>query len=328
MAVPKYVFMDGAIVPYAEAKVGVLTHALNYGTAVFGGIRGYWNDDEAELFVFRPKDHYRRFLQSAGLMRMELPYTEDDLVEATLEVLRTEGLREDAYVRPLAFFSDEIIGVRLHNLTARLSITSLPFGRYVQNEENAHVTVSSWRRVDDNIIPARGKIAGAYVNSAFAKSDAQLAGFDEAIVLSQDGHVSEGSAENLFIVRNGIAVTPTITDNILEGIVRRTVMLMLRDELGIEVQERQIDRTELYLADEVFFTGTGVQISAVTKVDHRPVGTGLMGPVVRQLREIFFNVVRGRVMKYRHFCVPVYGPNATRAQKGREVTAGASPGKP
>ena len=328
MAVPKYVFMDGAIVPYAEAKVGVLTHALNYGTAVFGGIRGYWNDDEGELFVFRPKDHYHRFLQSAGLMRMELPYTEDDLVEATLEVLRTEGLREDAYIRPLAFFSDEIIGVRLHNLTARLSITSLPFGRYVQNEEDAHVTVSSWRRVDDNIIPARGKIAGAYVNSAFAKSDAQLAGFDEAIVLSQDGHVSEGSAENLFIVRNGIAITPTITDNILEGIVRRTVMMMLRDEIGIEVQERQIDRTELYLADEVFFTGTGVQISAVTNVDHRPVGTGLMGPVVRQLREIFFNVVRGRVMKYRHFCVPVYGASASGVQKEREVTAGASPGKP
>ena len=327
MAVPKFVFMDGAIVPYAEAKVGVLTHALNYGTAVFGGIRGYWNDDEGELFVFRPKDHYRRFLQSAGLMRMELAYTEDELVEATLEVLRTEGLREDAYIRPLAFFSDEIIGVRLHNLKARLSITSLPFGRYVQNEENAHVTVSSWRRVDDNIIPARGKIAGAYVNSAFAKSDAQLAGFDEAIVLSQDGHVSEGSAENLFIIRNGIAITPTITDNILEGIVRRTVIMMLREELGVEVQERQIDRTELYLADEVFFTGTGVQISAVTKVDHRAVGTGLMGPVVRQLREIFFNVVRGRVTKYRHFCVGVYGTKSGGSQKRQEATAGASAGK-
>jgi branched-chain amino acid aminotransferase len=196
MAVPKFVFLDGTVLPYAEAKVGVLTHALNYGTAVFGGIRGYWNDDEEELFVFRPKDHYRRFLQSAGLMRMTLPYTEDDLVEATLQVLRSEGLREDAYIRPLAFFSDEIIGVRLHNLTCRLSITSLPFGRYVQNEENAHVTVSSWRRVDDNVIPARGKIAGAYVNSAFAKSDAQLAGFDEAIVLSQDGHVSEGCSSS------------------------------------------------------------------------------------------------------------------------------------
>jgi branched-chain amino acid aminotransferase len=327
MAVPKFVFLDGTVLPYAEAKVGVLTHALNYGTAVFGGIRGYWNDDEEELFVFRPKDHYRRFLQSAGLMRMTLPYTEDDLVEATLQVLRSEGLREDAYIRPLAFFSDEIIGVRLHNLTCRLSITSLPFGRYVQNEENAHVTVSSWRRVDDNVIPARGKIAGAYVNSAFAKSDAQLAGFDEAIVLSQDGHVSEGSAENLFLIRNGVAVTPTVTDNILEGIVRRTVMMLLRDEIGIEVQERQIDRTELYLADEVFFTGTGVQVSAVTGIDHRPVGTGLMGPVVRQLREIFFNVVRGKVPKYRHFCVPVYGARPVGSVPRKKVEAGATSSK-
>ena len=327
MALPKYVFLDGAIIPYVEAKVGVLTHALNYGTAVFGGIRGYWNDDEGELFVFRPKDHYRRFLESTSLMRMDLPYTDDELVEATLEVLRKEGLREDAYIRPLAFFSDEIIGVRLHNLTARLAITSLPFGRYVQNEENAHVTVSSWRRVDDNVIPARGKIAGAYVNSAFVKSDAQLAGFDEAIVLSQDGHVSEGSAENLFIIRNGIAVTPTITDNILEGIVRRTVMMLLRDEIGIEVHERQIDRTELYLADEVFFTGTGVQISAVTNIDHRLVGTGHMGPVVRQLREVFFNIVRGRVTKYRHFCIPVFGARGGTSDRVNKVAAAASPSK-
>jgi branched-chain amino acid aminotransferase len=323
MAVPHHVFLDGKIVPYAEAKVGVLTHALNYGTAVFGGIRGYWNGDEGELFVFRPHDHYRRFLQSAGLMRMALPYTPDDLVSATLTLLRTEGLREDAYIRPLAFYSDEIIGVRLHNLTPRLSIASVPFGRYVQNEENAHVTVSSWRRVDDNVIPARGKIAGAYVNSAFVKSDAQLAGFDEAIVLSQDGHVSEGSAENLFIIRNGIAVTPTITDNILEGIVRRTVMTILRDELGLEVQERAIDRTELYLSDEVFFTGTGVQISAVTRIDHRAVGTGSMGPVVRQLREIFFNIVRGRIAKYRLFCTPVYG-TSPQAAATPEMPAGAS----
>jgi branched-chain amino acid aminotransferase len=323
MAVPQFVFLDGKIVPYAEAKIGVLTHALNYGTAVFGGIRGYWNSDEEELFVFRPHDHYRRFLQSAGLMRMVLPFTEDELVAATLTLLRTEGLREDAYIRPLAFYSDEIIGVRLHNLTARLSIASLPFGRYVQNEENAHVTVSSWRRVDDNVIPARGKIAGAYVNSAFVKSDAQLAGFDEAIVLSQDGHVSEGSAENLFIIRNGIAVTPTITDNILEGIVRRTVMTILRDELGLEVQERAIDRTELYLSDEVFFTGTGVQISAVTRIDHRAVGTGSMGPVVRQLREIFFNIVRGRIAKYRLFCTPVYG-TSPQAAATPEMPAGAS----
>jgi len=187
-----------------------------------------------------------------------------------------------------------------------MAIVSVPFGRYVENDQNAHCTVSSWRRVDDNTIPARGKIAGAYVNSAFAKSDAQLSGFDEAIVLNQDGHVAEGSAENIFLVRNGVAITPPVTDNVLEGIVRRTMMILLRDEMGVEVVERPVDRTELFLAEEVFLCGTGVQISAVTKIDHRPIGTGSLGPVVKQLREIFFNVVRGRVTKYRSWCVPVY----------------------
>ncbi len=313
MKLPNHVFLDGKFLSYDEAKIGVLTHALNYGTAVFGGVRGYWNDDEGELFIFRPRDHYRRFLQSSGLLRMELPYSEKDLVNATLELIRLEGYREDVYVRPLAFYSDEIIGVRLHNLTPRVAIASLPFGRYVENEENAHVTISSWRRVDDNIIPARGKIAGAYVNSAFVKSDAQLAGFDEAIVLNNDGHVSEGSAENIFIVRNGVAATPMITDNILEGIVRRTIMQLLQDEIGIKVVERQIDRTELYLADEVFFTGTGVQISAITRIDHRSVGTGEMGRITRELREIYFNVVRGRVARYRDYCMPVYAKQPVSA---------------
>jgi branched-chain amino acid aminotransferase len=237
---------------------------------------------------------------------MELPYTAEALASSTLELLRSEGLKTDCYIRPLAFYGDEIIGVRLHNLTPRLAITSVPFGLYVENDENAHCTISSWRRVDDNMIPARGKIAGAYVNSALAKSDAQLSGFDEAIVLSQDGHVSEGSAENIFLVRNGIAVTPPISENILEGITRRTIINLLKDELGMEVQERSVDRTELFLADEVFFTGTGVQVIAVTRIDHRPIGTGKMGNIVRQLRELYFNIVRGRVVRYRAHCVPVY----------------------
>ena len=310
MNLPGYAFIDGKIVPYAEARVGVLTHGLNYGTAVFGGIRAYWNDDEGELFVFRPVDHYRRFLQSTSLLRMELPYTPESLAESTINLLRSEGLRTDCYVRPLAFYGDEIIGVRLHNLSPRVAITAVPFGLYVENDENAHCTISSWRRVDDNMIPARGKIAGAYVNSALAKSDAQLAGFDEAIVLSEDGHVSEGSAENIFLVRNGQVITPPISANILEGITRRMVIALLREEMGLEVIERPVDRTELFLADEVFFTGTGVQIIAVTRIDFRQIGTGRMGSVVKQLRELYFNIVRGRVVRYRQHCVPVYGQGA------------------
>jgi branched-chain amino acid aminotransferase len=318
VAIPNFVFFKGRIRPYSEAKVGVLTHALNYGTAVFGGLRGYWNEDEKQLFIFRPYDHFRRFLQSARLLCMELSHSHEELVQILVDLLRAENLKEDCYVRPLAFYGDEIIGVRLHNLNPELSILALPFGNYNENEDGMHVTVSAWRRVDDNVIPARGKIAGAYVNSAFAKTDALRAGFDEAIVLSDDGHISEGSAANFFLLRNGAFATPPITENVLEGITRRTVIQLIRDELKMEMQERQIDRTELYLADEAFFCGTGAQISAITRVDHRAIGTGLLGDATARLRQIFFDVVRGRNPKYRDWCQPVY--QAGQTQKSEEHT--------
>jgi len=314
---PNFVFHNGRIVPYSEVKFGVLTHALNYGTAVFGGLRAYWNEEEKQLFIFRPRDHFRRFLQSAKLLCMELQTNGDNLLKGLVELIRTEGHEEDLYVRPLAFYSDEIIGVRLHDLTAEVSIVVMPFGAYNKNEENMHVTVSSWRRVDDNTIPARGKIAGAYVNSAFVKTDALRAGFDEAIVLNADGHISEGSAANFFMLRNGVLATPPITANVLEGITRRTVMRLVRDEFKIEVQEREIDRTELYLADEAFYCGTGAQISAITAVDHRPIGTGKLGEVTSRLRKFYFDVVRGKVAKYRDWCHPVYEVNQKRTSKER-----------
>lgn len=306
MPLPRHAFFRGHIVPYAEARVGVLTHALNYGTAVFAGIRAYWNAEEGELFVFRPRDHFRRFLESARLLGMELGFSDESLAAALIELLRVELYREDCYARPLAFYGDESVGVRLHNLSPEVSIVAMPYGRYLDNEESLHLTISSWRRIDDNMIPARGKIAGAYVNSALAKSDAQRAGFDDAIVLTQSGHVSEASAANVFLVKNGAAVTPPITDNILEGITRRTVLELLRQELGLTVLERPVDRTEIYLADEIFLCGTGVQIGAVTRVDHRPIGAGKMGPVVGDLRKLYFDVVRGRRREYRHWCAPVY----------------------
>jgi len=315
VSLPNFVFYRGRVVPYSDVKFGVLTHAMNYGTAVFGGLRAYWNDDEKQLFVFRPRDHFRRFLQSAKLLCMDLHTTGDDLVNGLVELIRTEGHEEDLYIRPLAFYSDEIIGVRVHDLNAEASIVVIPFGAYNKNEDNMHVTVSSWRRIDDNSIPARGKIAGAYVNSAFIKTDAVRAGFDEAIVLNADGHVSEGSSANLYMLRNGVFATPPITDNVLEGITRRTVMQLIRDELGMEVQERQIDRTELYLADEMFFCGTGAQISAITRVDHRPVGSGKIGDITSHLRQMYFDVVRGRVPKYRDWCYPVYDVKKTVTSK-------------
>lgn len=317
MSVPNFVFFNGRVVPYSEVKFGVLTHALNYGTAVFGGLRAYWNEDEEQLFVFRPNDHFRRFLQSAKLLCMSLQTSGDDLVKGLVELIRTEGHEQDLYIRPLAFYSDEMIGVRLHDLTAEVSIVAMPFGTYNKNEENMHVTVSSWRRVDDNSIPARGKIAGAYVNSAFVKTDAVRAGFDEAIVLNADGHISEGSAANFFMLRSGVLSTPPITANVLEGITRRTVIQLVRDELKMEVQEREIDRTELYLADEAFYCGTGAQISAITAVDHRPIGTGKLGDITARLRKLYFDVVRGKVAKYREWCHPVYEVSQKRSSKDR-----------
>lgn len=306
MDLPKHAYFRGEIVPYAEAKVGVLTHALNYGTAVFGGVRAYWNTEAEQLYLFRPLDHYRRFLNSARLMCMQFEHTAESLAQKTIELLQVEGYHGDIYIRPLAFKSDEIIGVKLHDLHDEISIVAVPFERYVANDTGAHVTFSSWRRIDDNMIPARGKISGAYANSAFIKTDAVRAGFDEALVLTQEGHVSEGSAMNIFMIRDGIMVTPPVTENILEGITRKSVIELVRQEIGIPVVERPIDRTEVYLCDEFMMCGTAAQVTAVTRVDHRPIGAGEMGPVTARLRSLFDDVVRGRNSKYRRWNVPVY----------------------
>jgi branched-chain amino acid aminotransferase len=298
-------FFHDRVLPYAEARLGLLTHALNYGTGVFAGIRGYWNQDEGKLFVFRLADHMRRFHESARLLRMNLALSEEATAAALLDLLRAEGLREDCYIRALAFYADEVIGVRLHGLTPVLAAVALPFGLYIDKAEGAHCTVSSWRRPDDNVVPPRGKITGSYINSAFAKSDAELAGFDEAILLNRDGRVSEGSGENIFLIRRGVAVTPSLDQSVLEGITRRSLITLLRGELGMAVEERPVERGELYLADEIFLTGTAAQITAVTRIDHRPIGTGQMGSVTSRLRSLFFDVVRGRSPKYRTWCTPV-----------------------
>ena len=304
---PIHAYFKGSIVPYGEAKVGVLTNALNYGTAVFGGIRGYWEDSKQQMFIFRPQDHYRRFLNSARLLRMEFAHTPESLTQVTIDLLRADGYHCDTYIRPLAYKGDEAIGVKLHGLQDDLSIVVVPMlASYVSNDTGAHVTFSSWRRVDDNMIPARGKISGAYANSALIKSDAILAGFDEALVLSQDGHVSEGSAMNVFMVRDGVLITPPPTENILEGITRRSIIELARAELGLQVVERRIDRTEVFICDELFFTGTAAQVTAITRVDFRTIGSGQMGPVTTQLRDLFAEVLHGKQPKYSSWLVPVY----------------------
>ncbi len=306
MALPKCAYFKGKIVPYEQAKIGVMTHALNYGTAVFGGLRAYWNQEEEQLFLFRPGDHFRRFLGSAKIMFMDLEQTPESLVALTIDLLRQENLRQDLYIRPLAYKADEGIGVKLHGLTDELTIFAVPFDKYVSNDTGAHVTISSWRRLDDNVIPARGKISGAYANSALIKSDALLAGFDEALVLTDQGHISEGSAMNIFMVRDGRLITPPVTENILEGITRASIIQLAAEALGLTVEERPIDRTEVFLCEELFMTGTAAQVTAVTRVDHRPVGEGVMGPITLRLRELFQDIVRGRRPEFRSWNVGVY----------------------
>jgi branched-chain amino acid aminotransferase len=301
----KHAFFEGKIVPLSDAKISIATHGFLYGTSVFGGMRGYWNEEKKRLFVFRPYDHFRRLLQSARMMAMQTSYDEESLTQLTLDLLRTDNWQQDVYLRPTFYKADLGIGVKLHDLKDEFCMFVIAFDKYVKNDTNAHVTVSSWRRIDDNVIPARGKVAGAYANSALIKTDANRAGFDEALVLDNNGHVSEGSAMNFFMLRDGILVTPPVTDNILEGITRRSVIEIARNELGLPVVERSIDRTELFVAEEMFMTGTAAQITAVTKVDHRPVGAGAMGPITTKLRTYYEDIVRGRNKKYEHWNIEV-----------------------
>jgi len=300
-----WAFLDGKFVPIREAKISVMTHAFNYGTGVFEGIRAYWNAEEEQLYGLHLHAHFSRFLRSGKIMRISIPHTADELVATTVELLRKCGYREDAYVRPVAYKSTPVIGVRLHNLDDGLTIFAVPFGNYIEVDKGIACHVSSWRRVDDNAIPARAKITGSYVNAALAKSEAEEAGFAEAIVLTHDGHVSEGSAANLFLVRDGKLLTAPATDNILEGIVRSNVMRIATD-LGLEVEIRSIDRTELYICDEMFMCGTGVQISPVTSVDRRDVGAGEVGPITKRISKIYFDAVRGKDARYRDWLTPIY----------------------
>ncbi len=305
MDLTKHAFFEGKIIPLGDANINIATHGFLYGTAVFGGMRGYWNEEKQSLFVFRPYDHFRRLLNSGRMMAMNIQYDEESLIQLTLDLLRTDNWRQDVYLRPTIYKADLGIGVRLHNLTDEFCMFVIAYEPYVKNDTNAHVTISSWRRIDDNVIPARGKIAGAYANSALIKTDANRAGFDEALVLDHNGHVSEGSAMNIFMVRDGVLITPPVTDNILEGITRRSIIELARKELGIEVVERSIDRTEVFIADEMFMTGTAAQVVAVTKIDHRPVGIGTMGPVTSKLRTLFDDVVRAKHPKYQDWNVLV-----------------------
>ncbi len=299
-------FFEGEIVPIDQAKISITNHTLHYGTGCFAGIRAYWNETREQLYIFRLPDHYTRFLNSAKLLHSVIEYSNEDLQQFTLELLRREGWKQNVYIRPIAYKDEGVFRVWLHDAKDKVAIFSQPTGGYLPGNDGITVCVSSWRRVDDTAIPARGKVNGTYVNSSLAKSDAMLSGFNEAILLNQDGHVSEATAANFMMVRDDTLITPPITANLLEGVVRRSLVELARDRLGISVEEREIDRSELYMANEAFFCGTGVQMAAVKSIDHRVIGDGKMGPVTRQLGDLFYRVLTGEEAEYRHWITAVY----------------------
>lgn len=304
------VFFGGQYMPLCEARIGILTHALHYGTGVFEGIRAHWDETARELFLMRPIEHYQRWKHNCGILRIDVPLSAEELTAITVELARRNALHSNLYVRPIAYKSAERIGVAIDDQDA-FAIVALPFGEYLHSDNGLNAGISSWRRIEDNAIPARGKICGAYANSALASDEVRRCGFDEAILLNEQGHVTEGATCNLFMVRKGILITPSITENVLEGITRDSIAELARRELGLVVEERPIDRSELYVCDELFLTGTAVGVAPVVSVDHRPIGQGIVGTITTSLRQLYVQATRGHMPAYRRWLVPVYGQSAS-----------------
>ncbi|MGH9465958.1 MAG: branched-chain amino acid transaminase [Terriglobales bacterium] len=306
------VWFRGQFVRLADAHVNILTHGLNYGTGVFEGIRGYHDERDGNLYLMRAADHYRRWKQNCGILRLSVEQNVDELCELTAELCRRNQFHTNVYVRPFAYKASAAIGVH-SDANDAYAIVVVPFGAYFARQGGLSAAVSSWKRVDDNAIPGRGKIAGAYANSVLAGDEAAANGFDEAIFLNQAGHVCEAAAANVFLVRHGQLITPSVSEDILEGITRESVIELARQELHLAVVERPVDRTELYIAEEMFLCGTGAEIKPVISVDHRPVGAGEPGPLTRKLSDIYREATRGHVPAYRHWLTPAYTPEAVRA---------------
>ena len=303
-------YLRGELMPLADAKISVMTHAFHYGTAVFEGIRANWNADTEELYLFRMREHYERLRKSAHALMMELTLTDDELCDLTIEMVQRSGFHEDVYVRPMVYKSQEALGVRLHGIAEDFLAFLIPWGAYLDTTGGVHVVTSSWRRSEDTSIPVRAKVTGVYVNSALAKTEAETAGFDEAIMLNDDGHVSEGTGENIFMINDGVIYTPPSSDNILVGITRNTVIELAATELGVPTVERSMDRSELWLADEVFMTGTAAHVTPISSVDRRSVNGGATGPITAQLERLYFDTILGRLDAYSDWLTPVYGNNS------------------
>jgi len=296
-----YAFFQKEFVPLSEAKMGIMTNFLHYGTAIFEGIRGNWNSEKQQSYLFCLKEHYERLHQGCQVLKMDLPHTVDELSRITVELVEKCGFQEDIYIRPLAYKSSEALGVRLHDLECDFLVFAFPWGPYLP--EKVRCCVSSWRFPSE--VP-RAKITGLYVTNAFAKTEAIANGFDEAIMLTPDGYVAEGSGENLFLLKGDKLITPASYDRMLMGITRDKIIKLAENELGIETIERHIDRVELYSADECFLTGTAANITPVAEIDEYKIGSGEIGEVTKKLQKIYSDVIRGSNPKYFEWCTPAY----------------------
>ena len=298
-------YFGGDFVPHDQARVPITSHVVNYGTGCFEGIRAYWNADDEQLYVTLLDEHIDRLLRSARILNLDFAGTHDELVEMVLELLRRNGFRENCYVRPMIYKSEETIKVTLGGLRTDLAAYCMPMGDYLDIDRGLRLTVSSWQRIDDNAIPARAKVIGSYVNAALASDDARRKGFDEALMLTGDGHLAEASSCNVFLVAGNQVLTTESTDDILVGITRGVVLELAR-EMGMNVHESRVDRSQLLAADEVFLVGTGVQVAPVTEVDGRMIGSGKPGDATMALQRRYLEVVRGEVAEHGEWRTPVY----------------------
>ena len=302
---PSYAYFQKQLIPLEEAKIGIMTHAFHYGTAIFEGIRGNWNDEQQQTYIFRLQEHFERLEKGCRVLKINLPHSVDEMCQLTVELVTKCGFKEDVYIRPVAYTSSESLGVRLHDLEHDFFMLVIPWGPYL-DVDKARCCVSSWHRPEDNVIPPQIKANGLYINNALAKTEAQSSGYDEAIMLAPDGHISEGRGENIFLIIDGKLVTPAVNNNILMGITRNTVIELAEKELGIETVHRSIDRSELYMADECFFTGTAAHVTPIAEIDDRKIGNGEIGEITARLQDIYVRVIRGDHPKYMHWCTPVY----------------------
>jgi branched-chain amino acid aminotransferase len=306
-------YFDGRFIPLRDATVNIATHALHYGTGCFEGIRGYWDDAIEELYVLKLPEHVDRFFRSCNVLRIQPPFSRAEMEELVLQLVRENGFASDVYIRPIAFKSAQTIKLTLSSLEDSFGIFAFPFGHYAHREGGLQVCTSPWRRIDDAAIPTRAKVTGSYVNASLASDDAVRAGYDEALMLNQNGCLSEASSANVFLVRGGSLVTPTAADNILEGITRDCVMTLAKQRLDLSVEVRPVGRSEAYIADEVFLSGTGVQIEPVVSIDGVAIGDGLPGPVTTRLQALYAAAVRDREPAYSSWCTAVYRPRVLRA---------------